>query len=403
MKKVVSSLEIAGIVAEYNPFHTGHGWHVAETRRLGATHIVAVMSGCYVQRGEPALWDKWVRTRAALLGGVDLVLELPLPYAAATAQRFAFGAVSILDALGVVDRLSFGSECGDVALLSAAAEAILDSSVEQKTTQFLSEGITYAAARQQAVSALYGQEVSTLLERPNNILGIEYLAALRRLGSSIKPMTVTRMGAGHDSSAAGEHASASALRALVSGGSFAEAERYLPEQCRALYTRAWEEGACYLPALLERPMLAALRRLTVEEISALPDISEGLENRIYTALRTAESVEGLLDAVKTKRYSHARLRRILLCGFLGIPAGLTENAPPYIRILGMNDRGQEILARVGRGGAVPISHSLLRLSEAGERQNTFAQLEAVADDLYGTLTGKVQPCGRDYTNSIIKV
>lgn len=396
-------MRVAGIIAEYNPFHSGHGWHIAETRAQGATHIVAVMSGCYLQRGEPALWDKWTRTRAALLGGADLVVELPLPYACATAQRFATGGVSILEALGAVDVLSFGSECGDVAQLTAAADAILDSCVEEKTAELLSGGITYAAARQQAVAALYGRELSALLARPNNILGIEYIASLKKLGSGITPVTICRAGAEHDSHEAGEHASASALRALVAGGNIDAAARYLSPQCRDLFMRAWQVGECYTPALLERPMLAALRRLTVQDIAQLPDIAEGLENRIYTALRTATGVEELLDAVKTKRYSHARLRRILLCGWLGVPSAMGKEPPPYIRLLGMNDRGQEILARAGQTATLPMSHSLVRLSEVGKRQAAFARLEAVADDLYGTVTTKVQPCGRDYTNSIIKV
>lgn len=396
-------MRIAGIVAEYNPFHSGHRWHIEQTRALGATHIVVVMSGCYLQRGEPALWDKWVRTRAALLGGADLILELPLPYACATAQQFATGAVSTLAALGAVELLSFGSECGEAAPLVAAANAILDSRVEVTARLLLGEGISYAVARQRAVEQLYGPELSGLLAAPNNILGIEYIAALGRLKSGITPVTVRRAGAAHDGPAVGEHASASALRGMFRGGNPQAASDYLLPQCRDLYEKAWQAGECYAPVLLERPLLAALRRMTAQQLAALPDIAEGLENRICTALRTATGIEDLLDAVKTKRYSHARLRRILLCGWLGVPSGMGKEPPPYIRLLGMNDRGQEILARAGQAATLPISHSLARLGEQGERQAAFARLEAVADDLYGTITQQVQPCGRDYTNSIIKV
>ncbi|MEG1778339.1 MAG: nucleotidyltransferase family protein, partial [Angelakisella sp.] len=173
-------MKIAGIVAEYNPFHSGHEWHIAETGKMGATHIVAVMSGCYLQRGEPALWDKWTRTRGALLGGADLIIELPLPYACATAQCFARGAVSILDALGVVDMLSFGSECGEIEQLRTVAAAIADKQVKAKTSELLAEGITYAAARQRAVAALCGSAAAELLAQPNNILAIEYMAELVR-------------------------------------------------------------------------------------------------------------------------------------------------------------------------------------------------------------------------------
>lgn len=389
-------IKIAGIVAEYNPFHSGHQWQIAETRRQGATHVVAVMSGCFTQRGEPALWDKWTRTRGALLGGADLVLELPLPYAMATAERFAFGAVSILDSLGVCDLLSFGCECGDAAQLDAAVAALTDLRVAAKIGENMTTGITYAVARQQAVAAGYGDVVAGLLGEPNNILAIEYLLWLKKLGSKMRPMALLRQGAAHDSPKVGQYASASAIRELFAEGDV-QAENWLTEPVYRLYHDAWAGGECFDRGSFDRPVLAALRRLSPQQIKSLPDVAEGLENRIYQAIRTAESLEGLLGDIKTKRYSHARLRRILLAGWLGVPGTLVKEPPPYVRVLGMNGHGKEILGAVGNGGTLPISHSLVRLAKLGERERDYTLLEAGADDLYATVTKKIQPCGKDYT------
>lgn len=394
-------MKIAGIVAEYNPMHTGHLWQIEETRRLGATHLVAVMSGCFTQRGEPALWDKWTRAEAALAGGADLVIELPLPWAAATAQRFAMGAVSLLAGLGVVDMLSFGSECGEIELLRRAVTALSDPEALGLVPRLMTGGVTYAAARQQAVEALHGTEAARLLTSPNNILGIEYMLWLDRLGSKITPVTVRRKGAGHDSNGLGEYASASALRQLLHRGETRRAAAYLPEAARELFIAGWERGECYSPAMAERPMLAKLRTLSREDIARLPDISEGLENRIYDAVRSFGSVGRILEAAKTKRYSHARLRRILLSGWLGVEGDLCREMPPYIRLLAMNSRGREVLAAAGEKATLPISQSAARIQKMGEREQRLIKLEAAADDLYATVTAKVQPCGRDYTKSII--
>lgn len=388
-------MKIAGIVAEYNPFHNGHRWQVEATRAAGATHIVAVMSGCYVQRGEPALWDKWLRTRAALLGGVDLVIELPVPYATATAQRFAYGGVSLLDALGVVELLSFGSEAGETQPLVAAARALLDPELEALIPQLMADGRTFAAARQQAMEVLYGQTTAALLQQPNNILGIEYIACLQRLGSDIQPLTVPRKGGGHDSPGLGQFSSASALRQMVGEQGYDELERLIPHG--ALFTEACRQGACYAPDLLERPLLAALRRLSREQLAQLPDVTEGLENRIYQEVRTAQTVGQLLESIKTKRYPLARLRRILLAAWLDIPGDCCRQPPPYLRLLGMNHRGEEILAAAKGQARLPISHSAARLQQLGAQESRFVAMEARADDLYGVLCGQVQPCGRTYT------
>ena len=181
---------ISAIICEYNPFHNGHAYHIKKTRQNGATHILAIMSGNFVQRGEAALLSKWARTEMALRCGVDLVLELPLPFAIASAETFAFGAVYLADALGCVDSLSFGSECGDIGKLQAAANAVLDSRVLNKTKILLKEGGSFAAARQKAVEALFSDSFTSLLQSPNNIVGIEYCKAVQRLSVSVQHMII---------------------------------------------------------------------------------------------------------------------------------------------------------------------------------------------------------------------
>ena len=394
----------AGVIAEYNPFHRGHGWLLTETRRRGATHIVAVMSGCYVQRGEPAMWDKWVRTRAALLGGADLVVELPLPYACATAERFAWGAVALLQGLGATEILSFGCEAGQLAALETGAMAIGDRRVLEAIPRELSGGISYAQARQRAVGRFYGEQTAALLRQPNNILALEYLYALRRMDSDIQPLAIPRQGAVHDSrEGKGNFASASFVRELYRQGRGEEGEPFLLPQVKALLDEAWQKGECWAPALLERPLLARLRSMSREELAALPDLSEGLENRLYAAVRQACSVEELLEKLRTKRYSSARLRRLLMSAFLGIPRDSCRTPPPYLRVLGFNERGREILRQAGKKATLPLSHSLAALERTGDAAAAFASLEARSTDLYSLLTSRAKPCGLDYTHPVVRV
>lgn len=395
-------MKCAGIIVEWNPFHRGHCLPLLAARQHGATHIVAVMSGNYVQRGEAALLPKEYRVRAALQNGCDLVLELPLPYATATAERFAAGGVALLSALGMVDSLVFGSEAGDTAPLAAVAD-LLDTPVFSATlAEELSCGLPFAAARERATASLLGAEAAAVLSSPNNILGIEYLAALRRQGSRMVPLTVARQGAAHDGKdAAGGFASASLLRQrLRSGEPVAE---FLPAAMAEELAKARAEGRMAEPSLWERPLMAQLRRMSEEDFAALPDLSEGLEHRLYRESRTAPDSEALLDAVKSKRYSHARLRRILLAAWLGIPADLMHTPPPYLRILGMNPRGAEILAAAKGRASLPLSPSLAELSRTGETATRMAALEARATDLYNIITPIPHPCDEEYTRPLQKV
>lgn len=393
-------MNIAGIICEYNPFHLGHQWQINQTKAAGATHIVAVMSGCFVQRGEPALWDKWTRTRTALANGADLVIELPVPYATATAQKFATGAVNILNSLGCVNTLSFGSELGEIQPLLTAVTALENPAVQWEIKKQLSTGITYAAARQKAIEVIYGNDISQLLTHPNNILGVEYLLALSSINSPITPITIKRKGATHDSQNLGEFASASALRNLLINNKENEILPYIPENSHQLLLSAYKQGSCPNPDLYNRSLLTILRRTTPEQLANLPDISEGLENRLYKSIQQSNSIDQLLNNLKTKRYSHARLRRILLSAWLGIDKTLASSPPPYIRILGTRSKGKEILTTARKTATIPLSHSFATLQQI-DHLLPYIQLERTADDMYGTITNNVQPCGKDYGKFIV--
>lgn len=384
-------MRTAGIVAEYNPFHAGHAYHIAQTRRAGCTHIVVAMGGNFTQRGEGACMGKRARCEAALRGGADLVLELPLPWAAASAETFAFGAVSLLNALGCVDVLSFGSETGNLPALENAAAEIAGIDGSPRLRQALRQGVSFPRAREEALAGRLPD--SQLLRRPNDILGIEYLKAIHRLGSPIRPMAVRRAGCAHDSPGTGDgFASAARLRTLLAEGKTAEAARCLPPAALAVCRREWAAGrAPFLRRAAEPLVLAQLRRMSRADFARLPDVGEGLENRLRRAAEEAVTLDGLLAAVKTRRYTLSRVRRVVLSAFLGIRRGLTAEPPPYIRVLGMNPRGAEIL-RAARP-SLPVVSRHADTAGLDARGTEIYALECRCADLYALCLPHRLPCG----------
>ena len=388
-------MRIFGIVAEYDPFHSGHAYLLARAReRLGRdAAAVAMMSGNWTQRGKCALADKWTRARLALLGGVDLVLELPTVWAASSAQSFACGAVDLLCACGVIDTLCFGSECGDLDALKAVAECLDGEEYAAALRRHLERGGGFAACRAAAVSDVMGRRAGLLLSKPNNNLGVEYLCALRARGSGIEPVTVLRRGAGHDETAAGEFCSASYLRGELSCGRW-EAARYLPEGGEAVLRGAPLAD----PARIERAMLALLRTMTAEDWAALPDAgeAEGLPHRLERAGRACRDVEEFFTLAKTKRYARARLDRLALWAYLGLSADYVPQTPPYLRVLGMSERGRQVLAQMRKSATLPVivkpTHAK-RLAGAGR---SLAELEARCTDLYDLCLDTIPAPSREW-------
>ena len=374
-------MEFAAVVAEYNPFHSGHRYQLEEIRRRGGTHIAAVMSGNVVQRGEVACFCKQTRARAAILGGADLVLELPAIYACASAERFAQGAVQTLSGLGIPGTLWFGSECGDTESLLHCAEALkrVDGSPELKA--LLRQGSAFAAARCRALEDIAGAELADILKTPNNILAVEYIRAIEGCGAPLKPAAIQRIGAAHDSSVPQETAaSASFLREAVRTEGINSLRAYVPPEAFALYEKdmARNLGGASMDAL-EQVILYHLRTLSAEQFASLPDVQEGLEYRIRDAVRQASSLSGLLALIKSKRYALSRVRRILLYAMLGITREVSALKPGYLRVLAFNERGREVLRAAKKSGSLPVYHSFARL----ERDFPVrAEKEALASSLF---------------------
>ncbi len=391
-------MKVGGIVAEYNPFHHGHAYLIEQMRNVGVTHTVAVMSGNFVQRGDAAVCDKWSRCEMALENGVDLVLELPLPYAVATAQRFAAGAVGTLAALGSVDELFFGSECADTQALEEVALLLDDGAVISRMRELLDSGETFAAARQAAVTAVGAR--GEILRNPNDTLAVEYIRAISQWGAHMKPQAIGRIGAAHDAQAVDGIASASAIRRAIGEGDLSSVKAWMPQRAFEILQSQLQQGRC--PAELSRldaALLVELRKASVKALAALPDISEGLENRLYRAVREFGSVEQILSAVKSKRYTHARLRRILLYALLGLSCEMYDSPPVYIRVLGMNSRGRELLS--SSKPTLPILTRTKDREQLDGRGTAMFELECTADDLYGLTLPSPQPCGATLTHGVI--
>ena len=389
-------MKIAGVICEFNPFHNGHQYMLQKVHEDGCSHVDVCMSGNFTQRGVPAVYDKYSRTAAALKNGADLVAELPVSFACAGAEKFAFGGVSVLDGLGCVDSLYFGSETGQTVKLLDIAEKLLSEEFSAALKQQLADGCTFAAARQKAVAALVGEENASLLSAPNDTLGVEYIKALLRLGSRMGPAAVLRRGAAHDDMRSlGQTASAKLIRELMQSGS-QDYRCFIPENAlREFDSSDAQPDFRGREKALESVMLYRLRSMSREEIALLPEISEGLENRIYAAVRTSGSIEELIDGVKTKRYTYARIRRILNYAMLGITAEDHEKQPAYIRILGFNEKGREILKEAGKKAKLPV---IIRCADIRtEAEKDMFRQECYADDIYALSCQKPLPCGLTMT------
>ena len=379
-------MQTAGMIIEYNPLHYGHLYLIRRIReQLGTeTAVIGVMSGNFVQRGDFALVRKHARAKAAVASGVDLVLELPLPWAVASAERFADGGVQALEATGVVTHMAFGSECGDASALERVAGCLLSSEYEEALRGRLGEGASYAACRQAAVEQLLGSADAAILESPNNILGVEYCKALLRRKSDIRPLTVSRAGAGyHDVSAEQELPSATSIRALLTQGEREAALERMPEAMRTAYEA--EERCGRAPVFrerCERAMLARLRSMSEADFAALDEGNEGLYRRLYEASRKATSVEELLDLAKTKRYAYTRLQRMVLWAYLGLCPSEFPVEVPYLRVLAANSRGREVLARMRKTASLPVLTKSADVRQLSAEAQRLFELEVRATDLY---------------------
>jgi len=373
------------IICEFNPFHNGHRYIIETAKRLTGEPVLAIMSGSFCQRGEVAVCSKFDRASAALRCGADIVAELPVVHAVASAQRFAQAGVHIAKAFESTSCLAFGCENDDLTALQAAADALQNEAVNRKIALLMKSGAYYPQAAEQAVREVCGDAAADMLTKPNTVLAVEYLRALR--GSRIRPLPVLRVGAAHDSrESCGGYLSASAIRERLRRGE--DVSAFMPEPPKDVTE----------PALLERAVLCRLRTMTAADFRALPEVGEGLENRLLAAVKQCDSVEEILAAAKTKRYTHARLRRILCCALLGVTADLQAQTADYVRVLGFSPAGAALLKTC----RLPLVTSVAKAMETDALTAAFLRCEVRAADIAALAYPAVKPCGADFHTKLLR-
>lgn len=373
------------IICEFNPFHNGHHYIIETAKRLTNEPVLAVMSGSFCQRGEVAVCSKFERAAAALRYGADIVAELPAVHAVSCAQRFAQAGVHIATAFESTSCLAFGCEDDNLPALQAAADAFQNEAVNRKIALLMKGGAYYPQAAEHAVREVCGDAAADMLTQPNSVLAVEYLRALR--GSSVKPLPVRRVGTAHDSrESCGGYLSASAIRERLRRGE--DVSAFMPEP----------PADITYPALLERAVLCRLRTMTAADFRALPEVGEGLENRLTAAVKTCHSVEDIIAAVKTKRYTHARLRRILCCALLGVTESLQAQRADYVRVLGFSQTGAALLKTC----RLPVVTSAAKAMKADSTAAEFLRRDILATDIAALAYQAVKPCGADYHTKLIR-
>lgn len=375
-------MKICAIISEYNPFHLGHAYHISETRRiLGEdTVIMAVMSGNFVQRGDFALCDKFFRAKAALCGGADLIIELPSAYAVSSAERFAKGAVSLIKKTGITGALSFGCECGNIQKLLDAANILKESDVQEKISRQMKTGQSYASARQYVAEQIMGSDAS-VLQSPNNTLAVEYIKALRSESCPLSPVAVKRMGAEHDSLSEEGFKSASHLRKLVYANDFSVYGN-LPLKSAEMLDECIKNSEIARVQNAESAILAKLRSMRTEDFLRLPDATEGLGYRLKNAVRDGRCLREIAELAKTKRYTLSRIRRMIICAYLGIDAERQTLPPSYAQVLGFNGKGRELLRELKKCSEIPIITRPASIKSENERAYSDFMFQVTADDLY---------------------
>ena len=383
-------MKAVGIIAEYDPFHAGHAWQIEQAKRLGAEVVAVCMSGDLVQRGTAALLPPWVRAKAAVLSGADLVVELPNPWACLSAEGFAAAGVHLLSALPL-DTLVFGAEYPDTDLLFETADLLLSEPFRQTLAEKLTEGMSFAAARAAAAQELLPGS-GAILERPNNNLGVEYCKAIRLQNSPLQPYSIQRQGADHGQSGPGQEgfASASHLRECWTQNGPAGLQGYVPESARQLYQA--ESGQDIDRRMWEIALLSRLRGRTPDQIARTRGTGEGLEYLLAKSLKTACTLEQLYDRMKSKRYAHARLRRYVLDAALGYTDDL-PTLPPYLHLLAATPAGLALLKKA----KLPADTSLARLAKQGMECQTAIDAHTAGADLAALCRMVPQSMGQSYT------
>lgn len=377
---------VLGIVAEYNPFHNGHLYHLEKAKKdTDSNYTVAVISGNFTQRGGTSLVDKWSKAEAAVSAGVDLVIELPVLYATSSAENFAEGAVKILDSLKIVDSIAFGAETPDVQILDKCADVLYHEPKQYKTllSHELKKGLSYPKARENALMMYLNdiRKFAKALSSPNNILGIEYLKALKKLKSPLEAFSIPRREVGHNDLEFNNHiASSTAIRNMIGNDGFSALSSLMPSASYSILMKNMKAGHI-IPniSVFEKEILYTLRKMTPSQIAELPDVTEGLEFAIKNAANSCNTFHEFMNLVKTKRYTATRLQRILVYALLGITKkdlAMSRKLDPYARVLALNKRGKFLIAEIAKANPkLQIITSVKRFADDNSNKNLQFMLE----------------------------
>lgn len=395
-------MRIAGIICEYNPLHNGHARQIALAKQAGCNYVVCIMSGDFTQRGEPAIMPKWHRARMALLAGADMVLELPVDSALAPAADFAMGAVRILDGLGVVTDLCFGSETADLSFLHQWSDLLLNESDahRQAMRDALAQGLSHPAAISRALMAHFPNKTEKDFAAPNDVLAVSYIIAIKQLGSPMAALPILRDVPHHQQQVIGTLASAGAIRRTLRRPDWRQViAPAMPPAAFSVLEQAYAagEGPVFLSDF-DAIATYALRMASDDALQAIPSVAEGLHNRIRLAARRCSSIQAVAEDAKTKRYTHARIQRVILRAMLGL-----DNAPQpaYARMLGFRKSASALLAAVKQNARIPF---FTQPASQGEEIATSLARGIKASDIYAlALKGDAQHAGRDFTHPVIIV
>ena len=350
--------KVLGIIAEYNPFHNGHLYHLEQSKKItGSNYSIAVISGNFTQRGSTSIFNKWSKAKVALQCGVDLVIELPTLYSISSAENFAYGAIKILNSLKIVDYVSFGLETTNMDVLNSISDVLYNEPKEYKIllTNELKKGISYPKARENALIKYLNNDKKyfNILSSPNNILGIEYLKALKKCKSSIKPIPIERYESGYnDLNYTNNIASSTAIRNIIKNNGFKILQNLMPAESYATLMNSIKTGHIVTDlSVFEKQIIYNLRKMSIEEIRELPDVSEGLEFALKDTANSCNSIVEFLNIIKSKRYTSTRIQRILLYSLLGITnkdMDISKKCQPYVRVLGFTSRGKYLLSKIAK-------------------------------------------------------
>ena len=406
--------KVLGIIAEYNPFHNGHLYHIKKSiEETGASSVICVIAGNLVQRGNTSIVDKWTKTKMALANGVDLVLELPTIYSVSSAENFAEGAIRLLDSLKIVDTISFGMEAKDIASLNNIANVLYTEPKEYTTIleHELRKGVSFPKARENAVMMYLNdiKQYANILTGSNNILAIEYLKAIKKLKSKLNPIGIRREKVLYnDEIIIDDFASATAIRKMIATGQFSDIQKVMPKSSYALLADELRKGHYVLDlSKFQKEIIYNLRKMSVEEIAQLVDVSEGLENAIKNAANSSNNLVDFVNIVKSKRYTQTRIQRILIYALLGITNSKMlafKKAVPYARVLGFNENGKQLISQIAKKNKkVQIVTSVKKYMDESKNKVLKEMLETdiLATNVYTLGYEKDSWSNLDYTNKLV--